>query len=291
MNVTIGLATRGRPMQLGETIRRTLPNIVRPDTKLVVLADEDDIETIASEDEWCPGDARVKVSIRQREDTNGPKHDRVLTEYPADLYLTMHDCAPILTPGFDQAVVDAAALFGDGIGVINGPMANASFPAMQTVTAKWVEIVGYRYAHDYPYWFIDHELDDLARMTGRQIYLPIELSIAQMRPTKTIRLRDLRWWMDYFDTGVYRRRAKARKIIEALDEPEHRKEMLRTWYMPVEARSFAIHAGLRPHAAAVEKDRGEGGFPDQGYLRAFDNARVELIKMEVETRQLFAEAA
>ncbi len=291
MKVTIGLTTRGRPMQLQETLRRTVPNIVRDNTELLVLCDEDDKLTLDGMDEWLPFDKRVKVSVRPREDTIGEKHDRVLTEAPADLYVTMVDVAPVLTFGFDQMVADASQWFTDGIGVINGPMANASFPAMQTVTAKWVEITGERYPHDYPYWFIDHELDDLARMTGRQIFLPIQLSIAQMRPKTTIRLRDLRWWMDYFDAAVYRRRAKAFKIIDALDETAERKNMLRTWHMPVEARSFAIHAGLRPHAAAVEKERGEGGPPDPGYLRAFDRARVELIKMEAETREMFKEAA
>lgn len=296
MRLTYIIGTRGRPRQLLETVRQTVSGMTRSDTRVLICADADDAPTIAAIDR-LPYDDRIVTSVREREDTRGQKYARALDEFPSDLYAVGHDAMPVLTPGWDQAFVNGASLFDDRLVVVCSKMANASFPAIQAVTKEWVDLVGYIYNPDYPFWFIDHELDDIARMTGRVVYVDVDCSIAPMRPSKTLRLRDLRFWIDYFDAAVYRRRALARKIINAMDATEPYKAMLRTWFHPVECRTQYIHGHLKQVAHIVEfgdeanEARGEGGEPDAGYLRAFEHARKELVKMQQEARSLLTQEA
>ena len=202
MNLTMIIATRGRPELLAQTIEHTLPNISRDDTRVLICADDDDHPTIESFRKLSP-DQRMTISVKPREDSRGEKYDRALIEAPADIYLPAVDCAPILTPGFDQIIINAARLFPDEIGCVYTPMVNASFPGLQAVTTKMVEKLGHIYSHEYPYWFIDHELDDIARMIGRYVCVDVNVSTAPMRPARTIRMWDLAWWTSYFDAMTF----------------------------------------------------------------------------------------
>jgi hypothetical protein len=254
MRLTINIATRGRPEALKATLERMLPNIVRDDTVLLVSFDEDD-ETIPED---LPEDPHLRVSIRPREDTRGLKYERARQEAPADLYLIGHDCAPITTRGFDQMMVEAAEQFPDGIGVVCTPLANPSFPAFQAPTAKLVDIMGYIYHPAFPFWFIDHWLDDIARMIGRYQMVPVEVNHAATRPQKTIGLKDLEFWCGYYDALAGERREQAERILAAMDEPEWRRNALRFDWIMLENRSRSINDGVRANAAAIEEARGEG---------------------------------
>jgi hypothetical protein len=264
-SLTVILPTRGRPDDLIRTLRQTLPHVTEPNTRFLVCADEDDPELALIEP--TRNMQRVIFSVRPRDDSRGEKYDRALTEAPGDLYLAGHDCVPILTPGFDHIMLEAAALYPDGIGCVYTPMLNASFPALQAITAKMVDLIGYIYSHDYPFWFIDHELDDIARMTGRYVCVDVQCDVASRRPGKTIRLRDLDFWTSYFDAMTLTRRNLAHRIIDALDAPPWQKQVLRMAHPPIEARSYWINGHVRDQAKQIEAERGETGAPDEGYLR------------------------
>lgn len=218
--------------------------------------------------------------MKPREDSRGEKYDRALTEAPADVYLPCVDYAPALTYGFDEMIIEASKLWPDGIGCVYTPMANASFPGLQAPSAKLVEMIGYIYSPDYPYWFNDHELDDICRMIGRYTFVDAQFDYHTHRPGNTIRLRDLAFWTDYFDAMAIERRAKARRII---DSPEFLldaglKRALANSYPAIEARSRNINWSVRQRAAAIEQERGESG-DDPGYARAFDRAQNKLNHM------------
>jgi hypothetical protein len=280
LKLTINIATRGRPELLKETIERTLPNITNPSTVLMVSIDEDDAKTTTISSWMGPKallDKRVRCSIKPREDSRGEKYDRALTEAPADVYMPAVDFAPIVTPGFDQMILDKAKLFPDGIGVVRTPYINGVFPpGLQAVTAGWVEKVGYIYSHDYPFWYIDHEVHDVARLIGRYFEVPVKVETQEMRQSKTIRLRDLVFWCNYYDLMALERRALARSIIDGFDCPEHVKEHLRQNYHGIEHEARTINDGVRKNAAAIEAQRGDSGPPDEGYLRAKARAEQKL---------------
>lgn len=291
MGVTMIIGSRNRPDALVQTLHETIVGAVRDDTKILVCLDDDDQPGIDAIDRF-PKDSRIIVSVKPREDNRGAKCDRALTEAPNDLYAVGHDAAATITPGWDEIFQTYANVFPDGIGVVCSGMENASFPTTQAVTKRWVELTGHIYCHDYPFWFIDHELDDLARMTGRVIYAPhLEIPCAPRRPSKSIRLRDLRFWCDYYDLAMVRRRVQGFKIIDVLECPDWQKSILRTQYVPVEARSLYVNHLVRENASQIEQQRGEEGEPDAGYLRAFELARQNIKAMKRELRLINQQAA
>jgi hypothetical protein len=283
MKLTMNIATRGRPDLLLATLHHTMPNVSRDDTVVMLSVDEDDTATLKALNQ-LPTDSRIHVSVNPREDSRGEKYGRALTEHPADVYLPGTDGTPILRPAFDQMIINAARLFEpDGLGVINlMPMFCASFPALQAVTAKWVEKVGYIYNPEYPFWFIDHEIDDLARMTGRFYCVEADVNCAHNSdPNKrTHRMRDVAFWTQYYEVMAEERWLKARAIIEAL-EPlpiEAQREILKNQYQVTLARSRHINAGVQANAAAIEAQRGDKTpvEDDPGYLRAKGRAEKKL---------------
>src|SRR6266496_4370343 len=204
MRMSTIVGTRGRPNKLIPSLKVTLANMELPSSRVLVAIDDDDEATLAVIDELKALDKRVYISVKPREDSRGEKCDRVLTECPADVYMVQHDSAPLITPDWDIKILLKAQLFPDGIGVVNTDMANASFPSSQAVTAKWVKLVGHIYNHEYAYWYIDHELDDLAKMTGRNPFADVSVETREQHDPepqniRTIRLRELHFWTDYFD--------------------------------------------------------------------------------------------
>lgn len=285
MRLTHIIPTRGRPERLHETIGRTVPNLGRDDTRLLICVDDDDHMTIAALASLSSHGGRIVISIKPREDSRGEKYDRALTEAPADLYLLGVDTVPILTPGYDQILINGAHLFADGIGCVYGPMANSSFPTLQAITAKMADLIGYLYSHEYPFWFIDHELDDICRMTGR--YTFVDVSMPPRPASQTIRMRDVSWWCSYFDAMTFERRKIAMKIIGSTENehPEWYKSVLRTQCLATEHRSFSINNYVRSNAGAIESNRGEDTPPDPGYLRIKAKAEARLRDLFPELRQ------
>ncbi len=222
------------------------------------------------------------ASIRPREDSRGEKYDRALTAAPADVYLPAVDCAPILTPAFDQIIINAARLFDDGIACIHTPMVTGHFPpALQAFTAEWVKQVGYIYNHEYPFWFIDHEADDMARLLCRYVPVDVAVNTAEMRPGTTWRMRDLAFWCDYYNRMTLERRMMARRIINSPEfegTPGHKIALCNN-YEGVEQRSYGINNSVIANAAAIEAQRGDKSPPDAGYLRAKARAEQKLERL------------
>jgi len=243
MGLTIVLATRGRPALLCETIKRTLPNIELPDTRLVVAVDDDDVATIAALAEVPPP---VLVSVKPREDSIGEKWNRGYTDHSDDLYMIMADYTAVATPGFDRKMIDAAALFPDGIGVVFGRMANMSFASTYGVTHGLCDKLGWMFPPFFPFWFVDHWLDDIAKLIDRVAFADVHL-VWPEKKIATHEYREVGFWATFFDGMRLMRRRQARAIIDdpGFIEPEWRKELLRRHYPLIEYRSQAINNMVR----------------------------------------------
>lgn len=277
MQLAINLATRGRPGRLLNTISRTLVNIRHPETVFWVAADEDDADTIKAASAFG---YPVRVSIRPREDSIGAKWNRVLEDEPgADVYLPMCDDAPHITPGFDVKILASAAKFPDGICVVFNHLENASFTGIQAVTRKLTAMLGWErdpgpqiYPTTFPYWFVDHWLDDVARIVNRIGFADVWLDSVQP-PTQEMRQPEM--WATLFDMQRLVRRRIAHAIIDDpsnIDEP-WRKETLKDPHPLVEGRSRWINdlvranSGLHAWAAQNYPDR------DERYVRIKNRAK------------------
>lgn len=271
MRLTTIIQTRGRPEMLRETVETMLPNMTMPESRVVVAVDADDDVTLADIG-WLPREKRVLLSVEPREDTRGPKADRALRVAPADIYMVMGDYTPIHRHGWDAVICEAATLFPEGIGCVQTLPINANFPGIQAPTAKLVELMGYIYPPHFPFWFIDHWLDDIVRMTGRAVTVDIHsdhFSMAGQR--KTIGLREVGFWCDYFDALTPERFEQANRIIDALDETPATKRRLRSNFPMTDIRSRHLNFCVKT------RNLPDNDPPDERYLRVKAKA-VEHLK-------------
>jgi hypothetical protein len=248
--LVISLATRGRPQQVVDTIQRSTANLVLPNTMLMVQVDEDDPATVTTLS-MANLDSRVKVNVKPREDTIAAKWNRALHE-PADLYLVAADDDPYVTPGYDAKLVEAARLFPDGIGMVYGHMANASFSGVVAPTVGLTEKLGHIFPELFPYWFVDHWTDDLARLIGRLAFADVRTD--QSRAGKTQEMREPGWWATFFDAGYRMRRSIAMRIINGADfqTPDWQKDMLHSCAPLIEFRSKWINDNVRAQSRQLD---------------------------------------
>lgn len=266
MSLTINLATRGRPNILLETVKITLENMVRDDTMFMISADGDDQSTIDALGQ-LPTDKRLYPVVLDREDSVGAKYNRALVHAPADVYLVMVDYAPHVTPGFDQKVLDAAAVFPDNIGVVYNYLANASFPGINAVTAGLAKKMGYIYPTYFPYWFIDHWLDDIAKIINRISFADVHIDVS--RKQNTMEYREPIFWTTFFDLGHIERRRIAHSIINSDDflEPGWRKELSLRHHPLIEYRSEWVNMVVREESKRMIQVP-----PDERYMRLRNDA-------------------
>lgn len=265
--LTVALATRGRPEMVRATLNRTLQNVYGEKTKIVVLVDDDDKTMLGFTHE----DPRVIVSIAPREDSLGEKYNRAIHVSPAEVYLAMVDYAPHVTQGFDKKILEAA-VFPDGIGVVYNHMENLSFPQINAVTHRFCSLMGtpqkpMMYPAYFPYWFVDHWLDDIARMTGRITCADIRIDTSK-RPG-TMEQREPKFWALLFDMLILERREIAKRVLDAMFEMPFRKWMQERSFCLVEERSLMLNQIVRGMAGSDQST-------DERYQRIRANAVVRM---------------
>lgn len=268
MKLVIGLATRGRPELLKRTIDITLSNVREASTRLFVLVDEDDKATL---DAKLPLTGPAMYLIRPRPDNLGDKYNTILKE-DGDVFLAMVDYAPHITPGFDTEILKAASLFPDGIGAVFNRYANLSFPEINAVTRGLAERMGYFYPPHFPYWFVDHWLDDIARMINRISYADVRIDTSQ-RPG-TMDRREPEFWATFFDLTYPIRMRLADSILATLDEPHWRKELCRHSYWPITQHSEMINSNVRGYAARWNQD-----VPPESRDERYERLRAKAVKL------------
>lgn len=289
--LVINIITRGRPHMIVETVDGFLGKITSPDTLLMVSADYDDRETLKALADYVTGRDgladKLYISIQPREDFIGDKWSRGFREFPdAHAHMTAADYAICKTHGFDQKIIDAVELLPDNIGVIGGKFANASFSSFQVVTRGLAERMGFVYPPYFPYWFVDHWVDDIARMIGRLVYVDVEID-AVSRKQRTQEMRDLTFWATFFDLCRVKRRMCANNILSygsGLEAPIWHREMLFANYPITEARSKWINDNVRATAPHIEPQVGAGP-PDERYTRVLNAAKAmvpDLVKEMLE---------
>lgn len=242
MNLLINIATRGRPELLLDTLTRTLPNIRHANTRVMVSVDDDDKATLEVAERCQQVFDKLMFSVKPREDSLGEKYNRMLAT-PADVYLAMVDYAPHITPGFDVKILEAAAVYPDRLCYVFNQLANLSFPQINAATAQMVEKVGYFYPPYFPYWFVDHWLDDIARMTERFVYADVVTD--NVKRANTMEFREINFWSTLFDASYLTRERLSASIISYLDETPAKKAALIRNFPLVRQHSLMINNNAR----------------------------------------------
>lgn len=250
MSVTINICTRKRPGLLLETIEHIVPLLACDDTTLLVSADRDDTDTLAVLD-TLPADKRVLPIVMDREDSLGEKMNRALVYAPADLYVFATDYSRPMTRGFDLRLSEAARFHEDGIGLVYSCWASLTFPVVMGVTAKLADKMGFIFPPYFPFWFVDHWVDDIAQYIGRVAWADIEFD--NSRRQETTGRADVIFWSTLFDALYLTRQEQAKKIIESPDfhEPPLKRAQLLAAFNAVHARSRAVNAETRRAAGGA----------------------------------------
>jgi hypothetical protein len=252
-SLTVTLATRGRPVLLAKCISQYLSKIRLRSTKFVVALDSDDTESIEvaqrfSKHKYCV------VDVREREDSVAAKWNRGITVCPADYYLAASDDSPMESDGFDKLIVEAP-FFPDQIGGILSYMSTMYFSISMTVSHRFAELQGELRGYDkpimfverYPYWFIDHDLDDILHLINRVAFAPVRISQVDAGKA-TQELREPAFWGTFFDAGYLERRKFAFDLINhpSFQVSEWRRKILLSGaHVRREYQSRAVNNGLR----------------------------------------------
>ncbi len=273
MKLVISLATRGRPDQLLDTVQRSVDNWICPTTEMQIQVDADDTATIEAMEKW-PVSLRGFANVGAREDTIADKWNRALS-VSADAYLVAADDDPYTTHGYDWRILEAAERFPDGLGYVYGHLANLSFTGVVAVTRGMVDKLGWIFPPYFPYWFVDHWTDDIAKITGRISFANVQTD--QSRAGKTQEMREPGWWATFFDACYLMRRAQAHAII---DSPEFmgdpwQKALLKANHPLTEVRSRMLNSSVRAQNGQLEQWSGLRQ-PDDRYDRIKQRA-IEML--------------
>lgn len=273
--LVISLATRGRPDRVIDTVKRSIANWQHPYTEMQIQVDADDkatIDALGTVQFKTPLETQaVTVNVQDRESTIAGKWNRALA-VPADVYLVAADDDPYISEGYDRLIVEAARRFPDNIGMVYGHLANLSFSGAVAPTAKLCELMGDKIFPEYfPYWFVDHWTDDVARIIGRLSFANIRTD--QSKPGVTQEMREPGWWATFFDAAYLMRRKQAHDIIDHPDFicPEWQARLLKTHHPLIEVRSRMINQSVRSQSKQLSQWAGNLPF-DERYNRVKQRA-------------------
>jgi hypothetical protein len=275
VRLTVIIPSRGRPEQLFATLRRmqklqAVDGEGQPVNHVVYMigADADDTETIGM------GKLLVTPSLRggpicmrvfQRTASLGEMVNRMAEDAPADVYCSLCDDILVLTEGWDAKIAEAVEAKPDGVFWWRCDEKRAATYAI--VTEKWRAASGRIFTDYFPFWWDDVWLLHVWMLAAESPWLYVEAELED-RPQHTHRMRDLRFWGDFYLDRAEERFAEAERIRKALGWGPR----------TIDERAFAnVVCQLSPEFLAdadnLEKRQGETHKPPTPeYLRAKERA-------------------
>jgi hypothetical protein len=219
--IAILLSTRGRPdmlLEVFESLRVTTTGKDR--IALWLYVDDDDQVTRSAIDagEFPDLGFPVHWHIGPRTPDWGQTFQVLWTTLgrTAEVYMIANDDVRFETQGWDEVLRKKVAEFPDGI-LLACPYdpvapAIATFPI---IGWGWLSTMGRVYAGYFHYWFDDKWVDQIGRMVGRYINIPILLSPIRGKG-RTQRMRCLPFWTRFFQMTLVERKETAAKLINAM---------------------------------------------------------------------------
>lgn len=222
MTVSVCIPSRGRSELLEKSLAKYIDGSVLPDTVLSVVLDEDDAINY-----HIPKSTMVKVNIIPRPDTLGAKWNAAAVAHKADVYVIGADDAAIASPAWDKKLQHAADQFQGDVGVFfYGKIDGVAWPGI-AVTQTYLDVVGRFCPEDFPVWFSDTEIDEIARLSDRILCVDLQVELLQPLGSNSRGIKDVQFWAEYFDRTRPLRRLAAEKIIEQSNTPPWRAVQLR----------------------------------------------------------------
>lgn len=234
--ISILMATRGRPHMLAEEISTLKENTARKDKiALWIYVDDDDQITRAAIDGGKFGDPGFPIHwhIGPRPAALGQTHQILWDKSGrvSEVYMITCDDARFDTPGWDEVVRKRFAEFSDGVLLAFADDPNCSDQATYPFIGwGFLQTLGYEkvFPGVFPFWWDDRWVEHIGLMAGRGAKIPMVINPIGGDKGKTQRMRCVPFWTRFFQLLLVERRACAEQLIAAVhpDNEAARKKAL-----------------------------------------------------------------
>jgi hypothetical protein len=267
MQITVIIPSRGRVRGLN-TLLDSLMAMESGKHHITygVCCDDDDVATgIFCQSTQQEFPHKFAYNIGERPASLGGIINKMASYIPGDVYVALTDHCICLTPDWDDEI--AKAVEETPYGIFFWTLARKLDGHLCIVTEKWRAAAGQVMSEDYPFWFDDLALLELYPMvtgTGAK-HLPITL---YFKGQKTHRLRDLKFWNDFFIFNRKIRVERAKEIAANLGLPVPEfagdfAEALSKMFQPVSEERFN----------EITELQGDKSPPDASYIAAKERAK------------------
>jgi hypothetical protein len=274
VKITVIIPSRGRRFQLLATIR-TLQEAEsgRHDVTYIVGCDSDDPATIGVCEMLrlgSPVGGPVTAHCFERTGSLGAMVNQMALDLPADVYCSLCDDVLVRTKDWDDRIADAWQAKPDGVWWWKTDEKRPATYAI--VSEKWRAAAGRIFTDYFPFWWDDMWLLQTWMLAHEGAWLHVDAWLED-RPARTQRMRDNRFWAEFYLSRIDERISDALRIREALG-----------WPTTLDIHEFARHLNkLSPEfmadADAMERRQGDADTPPTPeYLRA--KARAEALMTE-----------
>lgn len=273
MRLTVIIPSRGRSYQLLATIR-TLQELESGQHTVVYIVgcDADDPQTIGMGKLLMTPSIRggqVTMRVFERTGSLGQMVNQMALDVPADVYCSLCDDMLVRTAGWDHKIAEAVEKKPDGVFWWK---TDEKRPATWAIVSEPRRAAaGRMFTEHFPFWWDDIWLLSVWIMASEGPFLFIDAE-AEDRPDKTMRMRDLRFWADFYASRRPERIADAKRIAKALG-----------WKLTgITEQLAAKYDNLAPEfmdsIEAIEAGQGEREPPTPEYVAA--KARAEALMTE-----------
>lgn len=182
-----------------------------------VGCDGDDPATIAMAWAMRAEGYPVRAHCLPRLPSLGQIDNALAQAYPADAYCALCDDVEVLTEAWDEKIARAWEARPDGVWWWRC----ADNMTCAIVSERWRAAAGSIFTDYFPFWWDDMWLIQLWQYAAGQKILLVDARIRDRGP-RTHRMRDLRFWADFFWSPQMRRRRvdDARRIAAKLGWPQ-----------------------------------------------------------------------
>jgi hypothetical protein len=195
MRISVLMASRGRATQMVAALN-SLRSQESGKNEVIygVACDADDTVTVGTCQILKP---RMPLChhVLERTPSLGGRINQLAEHMPADVYVSVADDTLCMTQDWDERVAEAWR--ANDKGVWWWTMFHKE-PALYTIVSeKWRAAAGQLFTDHFPYWFDDIWLLELWVLATESPFQFVDAKLADC-PTKTMRMRDLAFWHEFW---------------------------------------------------------------------------------------------
>lgn len=218
MKATCIIPSRGRVNTLLAAIESLyLAQSGNHDIQYGIVCDVDDPATIGAAS--LLRTARpVSYLVQEREPSLGAMVNKMADLMPADVYLALSDDCLCMTKGWDEVLAQAHAKDPNGVWWWKPHDPEKVF-LYAIVSEGWRKAAGQIFTDYFPYWYDDVWLLTVCILATEMPSVTLDMEILDC-PVTTTRMRDLRFWHEFYLAMQPLRVKQAKDIAKALNLPQ-----------------------------------------------------------------------